>query len=94
MVKPVKVLGMTVYSQNGRLFWTRSEKMPGEHQVPCVSRLTIREGLSYLATLLPGMVPFAGYLRPLVVRLRSLCTKQAEGHRWDEVIKEDKKFAL
>lgn len=93
MVEPVKLLGLTVKTNvvNGRklLWYSREEKFVGEHKVASgeeLQSLTARSALGFLAALLPGMVPVASWLRPIVASLRSKCTKIATAEGWDVVV--------
>ncbi len=88
MEKPVKLLGLTVSVKEDLncLWWRREEKTPGEHKVPELEQLTARQALGYLGGLLPGMIPTANWLRPLVASLRSRCTMIATNGDWDDLV--------
>ena len=100
MQKKVKLLGLTVSVKNESgqkvLHWIREEKVQGEHRVPEGTELecmTARSALGYLASLLPGNIPVARWLRPLVALLRSKCTKIASSESWESVVGTDKEVA-
>ena len=80
---PVKILGLTLYEEAKTVHWSLEEKTPNEFSPP-QPNCSVRVALGYLATLLPsGLVPVAGWQRPIVTELRSLCGRQAGAEGWE-----------
>jgi len=76
-------LGLTLYEEAKTVHWSREEKTPNEFSPP-QPNCSVRVALGYLATLLPsGLVPVAGWQRPIVTELRSLCGRQAGAEGWE-----------
>jgi hypothetical protein len=92
-MNPVKLLGLTIQSTGETIEWIRAEKYPGSHTVPS-GPVSYRELLGFLAELLPGgLIPVAGWLRPVVAELRSTIAKEVNIRRnWDAII--DEKITL
>jgi hypothetical protein len=88
-MNPVKLLGLTIQSTGETIEWIRTEKYPGSHTVPS-GPVSYRELLGFLAELLPGgLIPVAGWLRPVVAQLRSIIAKEVNIRgNWDAIVDE------
>lgn len=75
---PTRILGLTVYSENGKLMWKREEK---EADLWVLKDFSIRELASWINRIVQA--PVCGWLRPVASKLKSLVGTYAAERGWD-----------
>lgn len=89
MSQEVKVLGLTVYSDQGVVMWKREPKEPGHWDV---RNQTVREVVSWISRVCHA--PVAGWLRPIAAAIKSLAGSLAAESGWESVVPEGELWTL